>query len=100
MGRREGTLENVVKTWQGCRVFLTGHTGFWKRWLREPLASADTLGRAQSQNECESAPATAKNSENESNQVNYLRCKFRVAEALHGRVHRQSNFGDENVCTR
>ena len=26
MGRREGTLEDVVKTWQGCRVFLSGHT--------------------------------------------------------------------------
>ena len=33
MGRREGTLEDVVKTWQGRRVFLTGHTGFKGSWL-------------------------------------------------------------------
>ena len=33
MGRREGTLEEVVKTWQGRRVFLTGHTGFKGSWL-------------------------------------------------------------------
>ena len=33
MGRREGTLENLVKTWHGQRVFLTGHTGFKGSWL-------------------------------------------------------------------
>jgi CDP-glucose 4,6-dehydratase len=33
VGRREGTLEDVVKTWQGRRVFLTGHTGFKGSWL-------------------------------------------------------------------
>ena len=33
MGRREGTLEEVVKTWRGSRVFLTGHTGFKGSWL-------------------------------------------------------------------
>jgi hypothetical protein len=33
VGRREGTLEDVVKTWQGCRVFLSGHTGFKGSWL-------------------------------------------------------------------
>ena len=33
MGRREGTLEDVVKAWQGRRVFLTGHTGFKGSWL-------------------------------------------------------------------
>ena len=33
MGRREGTLEDLVKTWQGRRVFLTGHTGFKGSWL-------------------------------------------------------------------
>lgn len=33
MGRREGTLEDVVKTWKGRRVFLTGHTGFKGSWL-------------------------------------------------------------------
>jgi CDP-glucose 4,6-dehydratase len=33
VGRREGTLEDVVKTSQGCRVFLTGHTGFKGSWL-------------------------------------------------------------------
>ena len=38
MGRREGTLEDVVKTWQGCRVFLTGHTGFKGSWLALWLA--------------------------------------------------------------
>ena len=31
--RREGALEDVVKTWQGRRVFLTGHTGFKGSWL-------------------------------------------------------------------
>ena len=29
----ESTLEEVAKTWQGCRVFLTGHTGFKGSWL-------------------------------------------------------------------
>ena len=33
MGQREGTLENVVKNWDGRRVFLTGHTGFKGSWL-------------------------------------------------------------------
>ena len=33
MGRWEGALEDVVKTWQGRRVFLTGHTGFKGSWL-------------------------------------------------------------------
>jgi len=33
MGRGEGTLEDLVKTWQGRRVFLTGHTGFKGSWL-------------------------------------------------------------------
>ena len=33
MGRREGTLENVVSVWQRRRVFLTGHTGFKGSWL-------------------------------------------------------------------
>ena len=33
MGRWEGTLEDVVKSWQGRRVFLTGHTGFKGGWL-------------------------------------------------------------------
>jgi CDP-glucose 4,6-dehydratase len=33
VGRREGTLEDVVKTWQKRRVFLTGHTGFKGSWL-------------------------------------------------------------------
>jgi CDP-glucose 4,6-dehydratase len=29
----ESTLEEVAKTWQGRRVFLTGHTGFKGSWL-------------------------------------------------------------------
>jgi CDP-glucose 4,6-dehydratase len=33
VGRGEGTLEEVVKTWLGRRVFLTGHTGFKGSWL-------------------------------------------------------------------
>ncbi len=32
-GGRESNLEDVVKTWQGRRVFLTGHTGFKGSWL-------------------------------------------------------------------
>jgi len=38
VGRREGTLEALVKTWQGRRVFLTGHTGFKGSWLALWLA--------------------------------------------------------------
>jgi CDP-glucose 4,6-dehydratase len=33
MGRGEGALEDLVNTWQGRRVFLTGHTGFKGSWL-------------------------------------------------------------------
>jgi CDP-glucose 4,6-dehydratase len=33
VGRGEGALEDLVKTWQGRRVFLTGHTGFKGSWL-------------------------------------------------------------------
>ena len=33
MGQREGTLEDVVKSWQERRVFVTGHTGFKGSWL-------------------------------------------------------------------
>jgi len=33
VGRREGTLEDLVKAWKGRRVFLTGHTGFKGSWL-------------------------------------------------------------------
>lgn len=33
MGRWKGTLESMVKNWQGRRVFLTGHTGFKGGWL-------------------------------------------------------------------
>jgi CDP-glucose 4,6-dehydratase len=38
VGWREGTLEDLVKTWQGRRVFLTGHTGFKGSWLAFWLA--------------------------------------------------------------
>ncbi|HEX3986510.1 MAG TPA: CDP-glucose 4,6-dehydratase [Acidobacteriaceae bacterium] len=38
MGQRESALENLVKTWQGRRVFLTGHTGFKGGWLALWLA--------------------------------------------------------------
>jgi CDP-glucose 4,6-dehydratase len=38
VGQREGTLENLVKNWQGRRVFLTGHTGFKGSWLSIWLA--------------------------------------------------------------
>ena len=33
MGQRECALENLVSSWQGRRVFLTGHTGFKGGWL-------------------------------------------------------------------
>jgi CDP-glucose 4,6-dehydratase len=33
VGQWEGTLEDLVKTWKGRRVFLTGHTGFKGSWL-------------------------------------------------------------------
>jgi CDP-glucose 4,6-dehydratase len=33
VGQWEGTLEDLVKTWAGRRVFLTGHTGFKGSWL-------------------------------------------------------------------
>jgi CDP-glucose 4,6-dehydratase len=33
VGQREGTLEDVVKSWQERRVFVTGHTGFKGSWL-------------------------------------------------------------------
>jgi CDP-glucose 4,6-dehydratase len=33
MGDGSGALEKMVKTWQGRRVFLTGHTGFKGGWL-------------------------------------------------------------------
>lgn len=38
MGQRERTLENLVKSWQGRRVLLTGHTGFKGGWLALWLA--------------------------------------------------------------
>jgi CDP-glucose 4,6-dehydratase len=39
MGRREGALEDLVKTWRGRRVFLTAHTGFKSSWLALWLSS-------------------------------------------------------------
>ncbi len=38
MGRREGSVEDVVNPWQGRRVFVTGHTGFKGGWLSLWLA--------------------------------------------------------------
>lgn len=40
MGRREGALEDMVKTlWANRRVYLTGHTGFKGSWMSLWLAS-------------------------------------------------------------
>ena len=33
MGQRKGALEDLVKTWNDRRVFLTGHTGFKGSWI-------------------------------------------------------------------
>lgn len=38
MGRGKGALEGMVTTWDGRRVFLTGHTGFKGGWLALWLA--------------------------------------------------------------
>ena len=52
MGRREGTLEDVVKTWQGRRVFLTGHTGFKGSWLALWLSRLGAQVRGYSLDPC------------------------------------------------
>ena len=52
MGRREGTLEDVVKTWQGRRVFLTGHTGFKGSWLALWLSRLGAQIRGYSLDPC------------------------------------------------
>lgn len=39
MGKREGTLEDMVNLWRGRRVFITGHTGFKGGWLSFCLAN-------------------------------------------------------------
>jgi CDP-glucose 4,6-dehydratase len=45
LGQWEGTLENMVKTWKGRRVFLTGHTGFKGSWLALWLTRLGALVR-------------------------------------------------------
>jgi len=52
VGRREGTLEDVVKTWQGRRVFLTGHTGFKGSWLALWLSRLGAQIRGYSLDPC------------------------------------------------
>ena len=52
MGRREGTLEDVVKTWQGRRVFLTGHTAFKGSWLALWLSRLGAQVRGYSLDPC------------------------------------------------
>jgi CDP-glucose 4,6-dehydratase len=42
---REGPLEDLVTSWRGRRVFLTGHTGFKGGWLALWLARRGTLVR-------------------------------------------------------
>jgi CDP-glucose 4,6-dehydratase len=38
MGQREGSMEDLVSSWKGRRVFLSGHTGFKGGWLAIWLA--------------------------------------------------------------
>ncbi len=46
MGFRAGAVENLVtQSWQGVRVFLTGHTGFKGGWLALWLASKGAIVR-------------------------------------------------------
>ena len=52
MGGGEGTLEDVVKTWQGRRVFLTGHTGFKGSWLALWLSRLGAQIRGYSLDPC------------------------------------------------
>jgi CDP-glucose 4,6-dehydratase len=52
MGRWEGTLEDVVKTWQGRRVFLTGHTGFKGSWLALLLSKLGARMRGYALDPC------------------------------------------------
>jgi CDP-glucose 4,6-dehydratase len=52
VGRREGTLEDMVKTWRGRRVFLTGHTGFKGSWLSLWLSRLGAQIRGYSLDPC------------------------------------------------
>jgi CDP-glucose 4,6-dehydratase len=50
--RGEGSLEDVVKTWRGRRVFLTGHTGFKGSWLSLWLSKLGSQIRGYSLDPC------------------------------------------------
>jgi CDP-glucose 4,6-dehydratase len=52
VGQWEGTLENLVNTWQGRRVFLTGHTGFKGSWLALWLARLGAQVRGYALDPC------------------------------------------------
>ena len=52
MGQWEGTLEDLVKSWAGRRVFLTGHTGFKGSWLALWLSGLGAQLRGYALNPC------------------------------------------------
>jgi len=52
VGRREGALESMVNSWDGRRVFLTGHTGFKGGWLALWLNRLGAKVRGYALNPC------------------------------------------------